>query len=350
MYWHGPFMDDAVAARSRYRAVIISPHLDDAVFSCAGAIADLVNEGPVLVLNLFTRYLSDLKMHGAVLGEERYQEELEAARYLGFESRNLGELDAPFRRDAYRKLGNIFRPPVQEDIDWLPSLRDRVFAILNEIDFDRIFVPLGVGWHVDHVVTHLLFDGWAEGAELLYYEDASYCCIPHATRYRLNDVAVYRRSPADKTLAPINEVRAWWQAAMYYADTALMKNLRPWVVRQLAVPVVGFYLYRLMAAHRGQVGVHRKMRLKSLVKSIDQHVDQKVAAMSLYGSQFKEFFTSREDCIATLYGYANRMQIDIGPVERYWVALEEAKELPNVDDLSSADPDANVGKYYREPT
>ena len=51
--------------KKRYRAVIVSPHLDDAVFSCGGAIAQMVTEGPVLVLNIFTRYLSEVKIRGA---------------------------------------------------------------------------------------------------------------------------------------------------------------------------------------------------------------------------------------------------------------------------------------------
>ncbi|MBK9237034.1 MAG: PIG-L family deacetylase [Rhodoferax sp.] len=179
--------------RSRYRAVIVSPHLDDAVFSCGGRIAQLVGEGPVLVLNLFTRYLSDLKIHGAVLGDERYEEEASAARFLGFESRNLGELDAPFRRDDYRQLGNLFRPPIRQDLDWLPTLRAKVFAELAKLDYQELYVPLGVGWHVDHVVTHMVFEPWAEREHLLYYEDAPYCGIPHSVRYRLNELASYPR-------------------------------------------------------------------------------------------------------------------------------------------------------------
>ena len=39
-----------------YRAVIISPHLDDAVFSCGGLILKLKSEGPILVINIFTKY------------------------------------------------------------------------------------------------------------------------------------------------------------------------------------------------------------------------------------------------------------------------------------------------------
>lgn len=304
--------------RSHYRAVIVSPHLDDAVFSCGGEIARLVKEGPVLVLNLFTRYLSEVKVRGVVLGDERYQEEADAARFLGFESRNMGELDVSFRRDAYRKLGNIFRPPVAQDMDWLPTLREKVFAVLAGLDYQQLYVPLGIGWHVDHVLTHLLFEPWVGRENLLYYEDAPYCCIPHSTRYRLDELASYPRASNDLSLAPTNEFLAWWQAAMSYADTALMKNLKPWIVRQFAVPVVSVYLYRLMALHRKASAVPQRL-LAPRVMPIAAQFDRKVEAMALYRSQFREFFFGQEDCRATLMTYANRIQEGAGPVERFWL-------------------------------
>lgn len=304
-------------SRPRYRAIVISPHLDDAVFSCGGTLARLVGEGPVLVLNLFTRYPAQLKMRGAVLGDERYQEEADAARFLGFESRNLEELDAPFRRDAYRQLGNLFRPPVAQDMEWLPTLREKVFAILAELDYEQLYVPLGAGWHVDHVLTYLVFEPWAGRADLLLYEDAPYCCIPHSTRCRLNEIATYPRAPDDLSLAPTHELRAWWQAAMAYANTALMKNLKPWIVRQFAVPVVSIYLYRLMALYRKRTNVPSKHRLVPVVVPIEAQFERKVAAMALYQSQFREFFSGREDCKVSLAEYARR-QGEAGPVERYW--------------------------------
>ena len=57
-------------------------------------------------------------------------------------------------------------------------------------------------------------------------------------------VGVYPCAPGDLSLAPMNETRAWWQSSMAYANTALMKNLRPWIVRKFAIPVVSFYLHR----------------------------------------------------------------------------------------------------------
>lgn len=312
-------MDELVGPKKRYRAVIVSPHLDDAVFSCGGLITQMVAEGPVLVLNIFTRYLSEVKIRGVVLGNERYQEEAAAASFLGFESRNLGELDVSFRRDAYRKLGNIFRQPVKEDMDWLPTLREKVFAALAELEYQQLYVPLGIGWHVDHVLTHLLFDAWTRPAQLVYYEDAPYCCIPHSTRYRLNEIAFYLSQPHDQSLAPMNETRAWWQSAMAYADTALMKNLQPGIVRRFAVPVVAFYLYRLMAAHRDLARTSSKRPLTPQLVSIVEGFDAKVDAMMLYVSQFREFFSSREDCVETLQDYAHRTDSKSSYSERYWV-------------------------------
>ena len=283
-------------------------------------MTQLLREGPVLVLNVFTGYLGDLKIHGAVLGEERYLEEAAAAAFMGFESHSLGELDAPFRRPAYRQLGNIFRPPVVEDLQWLPSLRQRIFGELGKIDFQQLLVPLGVGWHVDHVVTHMVFDAWVEQDKLLYYEDASYCCIPHATRYRLDDIATYAVTPSDDSLLPFNETRAWWQAAKAYANTALMKNLQPWILRKLAVPATSIYLYRLMDQHRSRATAAIKRAFVATSVSFGQtDLDHKVDAMALYGSQFKEFFESREDCVATLGSYCRRSRQRGISAERYWL-------------------------------
>jgi len=306
-------------AKPRYKAVFISPHLDDAVFSCGGEIARLVQEGPVLVLNLFTRYLGEVKTRGVVLGDERYREEADAAAYLGYESHNLGELDVSFRRDAYRSLGNIFRPPVPEDMAWLPELREKVFAFLSGLDYERLYVPLGIGWHVDHVLTYLLFEPWIGNKALLYYEDAPYCLLPHTTRYRLDELGLYPRGLEDLSLAPTGAWRAWWQTAMAYADTALMKNLKPWLVRQSAIPVVSVYLYRLMALHRRLAAAPTKpWALQPQVRSVEEVFPRKLEAMALYRSQFREFFADLADCEQLYTSYAAQMPRQYGPVERYW--------------------------------
>jgi LmbE family N-acetylglucosaminyl deacetylase len=308
----------------RYRAVIVSPHLDDAVFSCGGVMSKFLQDGPVLVLNIFTAYRQDLKMHGVMLGAQRQQEELDAAAFMGFESRSLGEFDAPFRRSEYLHIGNIFRPPVAADLAWIPDLRQTVFAELAKIKFDQLLVPLGVGWHVDHVLTHMLFDEWVDTEILLYYEDVSYCCLPHATRYRLNDIGSYEAELHDVSLREASELRAWWHVTTAYLKTALMKNLQPWYVRIGAMPAVGYYLYRLMHRHRlGVAGHGGRVTLKSRVFKLSRaDVARKVDAMAVYESQFKEFFLSGDDCLATLQSYMDSFGLGERWLERVWVKAD----------------------------
>ena len=302
----------------KYRAVIVSPHLDDAVFSCGAQIAHLVSEGPVLVLNLFTEFPETVKSNAVVLGPERYEEERKAAEFLGFESRNLGEIDAACRRPEYRSLGNIFRPPVAADTgEYLTSLRQKIFDILAAIDFDYVYVPLAIGWHVDHVLTFRILEPWIGRDCLRYYEDTPYCLIPSATQYRLNDIGVAQADAKDQTLVSNGLWRDWLATTGDYAQTALMKNLQPALVRWAAVPVVGAYFLQLLWQHR-RVQSEQPPMLAVTTVDVSAALDQKIDAMRCYDSQFREFFMDSRDCERMLTAYARRAGQQARGFERYW--------------------------------
>lgn len=304
--------------RPQFRAIIISPHLDDAVFSCGGAITQMVKEGPVLVINIFTRFLSNKKFHGIVMGDERLQEEKNAAKFLGYESINLDELDAIYRRKAYQKISNIFRPPIEEDRLWLPAIRNKIFEIIGEIDYQEIYIPLGIGWHVDHILTNQVFEPMFGDPKLFFYEDTPYCLIAQTTRYRMSEFANYPSSPIDLSLALFKEFISGCQTSKSYAQTAMMKNIKPWILRILAYPVVSIFLIRLMAQHRKNFNSTNKISLKPHVVDIKEPFEKKLDAMMLYSSQFKEFFLDRKDCEDSLKRYADSMQNGSDTVERYW--------------------------------
>ena len=97
-----------------------------------------------------------------------------------------------------------------------------------------------------------------------------------------------------------------------------MRNLQPWIVRQGAVPAVSYYLWRLMASHRQTAPVAPDRVLQQMIVPIDEHFERKLNAMALYGSQFGEFFSSREDCIASLTIYAKSTGAKEVALERYW--------------------------------
>lgn len=304
--------------KSKYRAIIISPHLDDAVFSCGGVISQMVKEGPVLVINIFTRYLSGMKFHGIVMGDERHKEEQSVADFLGFESLNLDELDAIFRRKEYQKISKIFYPPIPEDVNWLPSLREKIFSILAKLEYQQLYIPLGIGWHVDHILTNQVFEPMYGDPKLLFYEDTPYCLIRHTSYYRLSEFASIKISPNDKSLSQVTNLKAGWQTSISYGQTAMMKNIKPWVVRLFAYPVVSIFLFRLLSRHRKNFNVSNKINLKPHVVDINGTFEKKLDAMMLYSSQFKEFFISRKDCEDSLKRYADSLQNGSTTLERFW--------------------------------
>jgi hypothetical protein len=318
-----PSMTDKPA---RYKAVFVSPHLDDAVFSCAGEIARLTTLGPVLVLNLFTKYAEQVKVRAIVISSERYEEEQAAARFLSYTSHNFDELDAFFRRRAYGSIGNIFSPPVPEDVEaYLPALRRRVFDFLDRLDYERLYVPLAIGWHVDHMLTHLIFEPWADYPNVLYYEDAPYSLFPQATKYRLNELGEFSRDPNDESLAPERGIAEWWQTTLAYARSALIGNLQPSFIKPFAKVVVGWYLFRLMSIHRQARGVPKqRSAVESRVLLDEDAFQQKVRAIMLYRTQFREFFRDVDDCIATYNTYSRLIDGNPPSLERFWRLVRHA--------------------------
>jgi LmbE family N-acetylglucosaminyl deacetylase len=302
-----------MSQKKYYRAVIISPHLDDAVFSCGGLISQMRSEGPVLVINVFTRYLAESRQHAVVMTNQRHEEELAASNFLGFESKKLDELDAIFRRPAYKKIGNVFRPPVPEDMLWLSELRAKLYSELEKVEFKEVYVPFGVGWHVDHILTNLVFENWSGSQGLFYYEEAPYCLIANCSRYRLSEV---------QGKPDINwwfELRAWWQTTCAYTKMALMQNLKPWWIKAIAPIAVGIYFYRLMSLYRSRWKTVSEVKALSPIHiPISENLEDKIKAMMLYQSQFCEFFLSEQDCRKLMRDHSNEIAPHHGPIERYW--------------------------------
>jgi hypothetical protein len=160
----------------------------------------------------------------------------------------------------------------------------------------------------------------------VHYEDAPYCLIPHATRLRLDQLGSYVRSEHDAGLSPAGDASAWLATSKAYAGTALMRNLEPWPLRWLAVPVVSAYLYRLMRLHRRRAGMPAGgWTLQSSVFPLAaSDFSRKLQAMALYRSQFREFFVDTADCTRLATDYGQQSVGEAVPMERYWTLTPAA--------------------------
>lgn len=176
------------------QSIILSPHYDDAVFSCGGimqacsrqGIRNLVvnifgGEPDIAILSPFAQAIHD-KWRLSNPISMRILEDKVAMEIIGAQSINLDFLDSIYRRTTegahlytdYESLATTLHTLDRELID---NVYEKVKEIMQGYDpgNTQILVPLGIGNHVDHQIAHKvgirLMD---EGFKILFYEDIPY--------------------------------------------------------------------------------------------------------------------------------------------------------------------------------
>jgi LmbE family N-acetylglucosaminyl deacetylase len=142
------------------RALALSPHLDDAAFSCGGTLAKLAGAGwDVTVATAFTRSVPDpqgfalaCQLDKGLPPEVDYMairraEDAEACARLGARPLWLDLPEAPHR--GYADAAALFGPPHETDAILAPL--SRALAALMAEGSDLLLAPQAVGGHVDHV-------------------------------------------------------------------------------------------------------------------------------------------------------------------------------------------------------
>jgi LmbE family N-acetylglucosaminyl deacetylase len=189
---------------SEYMFLFISPHLDDVVLSCGGYISRLaaagehviivtvatadVPKGTSLSRQMIWRHL--IWRQGNKPFAARCREDATAAAILGVQYRHLDLLDAIYRCDASNKPlypnSNVHVPI--HAFDWEnyePILRRELLQVLSAWDSwqVRVFCPLGVGEHIDHILVRSAVEEAYEPQKIIYYEDYPYVNNLDALQY-----------------------------------------------------------------------------------------------------------------------------------------------------------------------
>ena len=177
--------------------VFVSPHPDDAVLSCGGTVARLARAGHrVLLVTVFAagpaaaevsafgqRHFALWQGADADAADPfalRQAEDREAARLLGATPLYALYADAPFRRHPregrwlYTSDDALFGPPDPSEGD-LPHRIAGEITTLLEGPHATVYVPLGLGRHVDHVLLAQAGRHLAQaGYRVRWYEDFPY--------------------------------------------------------------------------------------------------------------------------------------------------------------------------------
>jgi LmbE family N-acetylglucosaminyl deacetylase len=203
---------------ARIDAIYLSPHLDDAAFSCGGQIHARARRGErVSIVTVFagpappaaelSPFASDLhRRWGLDSGDAvatRRDEDRQAAQSLGAACVQLDLPDAIYRVDQrgepiYSAFAALFRDPSADD-DAVESPLRAALRALPETAF--VAAPLGVGGHVDHAIVHRLAREVMQRDRLWFYED-----FPYAESWRVRRRALARHRGWETRAETIDDV------------------------------------------------------------------------------------------------------------------------------------------------
>jgi LmbE family N-acetylglucosaminyl deacetylase len=177
--------------------VYLSPHFDDAVFSCGGLIwqdAHLSQPGPAPViltvcageippgsLSPFAEMLHTRWKTGLDAVVERRKEDLRACARLGARPLHYNLPDCIYRKltgtDDFliQAEEDLFRPLPEEELPLAGELADRLYADVPHAA--ALMTPLAAGGHIDHRLVRCaaeLLASRRQDISLCYYADVPY--------------------------------------------------------------------------------------------------------------------------------------------------------------------------------
>ena len=177
--------------------LFLSPHLDDAILSCGAYIYKLArNNSRILIATVFsgsadTRQLSQLaadfnsrcNLNNDAM-KTRRAEDIKAAKSVNADTVHLNLLECLYRQTndelpQYTSPDDIFIADLNKEKETVDKVESVLWETFNPADYEEIYVPLGIGRHIDHLILRKAAEDLYNGSginKLIYYEDIPYVC------------------------------------------------------------------------------------------------------------------------------------------------------------------------------
>jgi hypothetical protein len=318
----------------RYDEIYISPHMDDAAYSCGGRILQSRAQGKkVLVVTVFGNGKAELETGATGTFSDygkRLQEELAVMARLDADLIFLNDPELIFRKNSIATIARYTLPFLALS----GPTHDQLFATLLEISETRLastgqlFFPFAIGFHPDH---RILFDvGRSLHAlgrhRVTFYEDVPYSTVPALTALRLKFLGLPARVPLLSSASQINHFLFRSMGKVVYLS---------WL--PILLYLMGLLLLRALLAGYDRLS-GEPLPTRHVLPIADVIAD-KADVMRLYPSQTAFFLTLDETLVELI-------KIDGQSVEHSWTFPAFAG---NVQRLSAAQAEA-AQKLQREST
>lgn len=210
--------------------VVIEPHMDDAALSIGGSLLHRRSRGHTTILSvtqqsIFTSYFSSKRMflNSCAITRIREQESTLASELLGADHFSLGWPEAPLRYcppDRWvlgtpaqlSELPQIFCKtlPRKEEEE---LLAEELFETLRNLAPDELWIPMGLGDHVDHTTTRracfrMLSEAHSRfsGIGIYMYEDVPHKAVVPEQADHIRDVLARQGTSLTRVIEDITDV------------------------------------------------------------------------------------------------------------------------------------------------
>ena len=314
-----------------YEHVYISPHMDDVVLSCGGRIVTQLSKGEsVLIVTVFTGDVNEKsKPKGRALDpliniKRRRVEDKKAMERLGVDYIWLDYIDGIFRYKPPLLRYGLHMRVMDKERTLCEALLDDIRKICMAARNKKLYLPLGVGQHVDHQILFQVgrrLKHWGKhDFELYFYEDVVYVLLPNALKYRMkligiNIESITSENDLTQKKSVVRDIIELYDAIVGMPSLKLNKALLKPIVL-LFIMLFTIFVVFLMKPRAGSLG---RWDVSPEVFDISSGMKEKLEAILEYRSQLNAPFWNRETMRHSLARYSQTIGGSEGQyLERYW--------------------------------
>lgn len=259
--------------------VILSPHLDDALFSLSNLI--LTSKHKIIIVTLFTKEVENNFVGDYALYADTITRKEEDVKVIN----KIKSINPEIKIESiYLNLpDNLFR---NDNTTIVTDIINKFISIKENHAIDYIFCPLGIGEHVDHLLTYDCCIEVFDKDKTFFYFDYPYCNL------KLNIVKRFN------TLQLKHDFYFTLYDIIYYFNHP-MYNSCPFIICLLKI--IWIYLFCFV----------KYDKISNLICSNKIDISNKYSIISNYTSQIKPIFGNFEQLKNTLKEFNEEFYIKI---------------------------------------
>ncbi|VVU95034.1 hypothetical protein CPAV1605_759 [seawater metagenome] len=168
--------------------LFISPHLDDVVFSLSQVLKNMIAlEENIIIATVFTQENPELlkTFTGDYYHYANYPERKREDKNV------ITKLSSKIKIIYLDLQDEIFRKENNEKKIIL-EIREKINKLLNDFNIINIYCPLGIGYHLDHIITYTAINFFSNKYQINLYYDYPYCTIKLNKITRLSEFGIFQ--------------------------------------------------------------------------------------------------------------------------------------------------------------